>query len=345
MSQKDRREDPEKGREKEPDHPSRAKRLMQKLRHPRTAVWGVAAGTLGGVAAGGAGGEQPAVQPGEAAEGAVAMRGAEKAGLRISPDWDITPADNEQVNFFKEFLQFKNKDKTQLWIERLGRYGPMIQEKLAERGMPQDLLWLAMIESGLDPNAYSKADAAGIWQFIEETGRRYGLEISDYVDERRDPLASTDAALDYLKALNQRMGGSWYLSAAGYNTGENRVERIVNERGGGNFADETFWQIEKHLPSETRDYVPVMLAMGTIVKDPARYGFSDLQMQEPYSFREVRVPGGTRLADLAQQLGVDPEVLYELNPHLVKKMTPPDRDWNVRVPTTAPTEGGAARTA
>ena len=331
---KDRRkEDREAGRKTEKKEPSRAKRLMQRLRHPKTAAWGVAAGTLGGAAAAASGGAQPAETP----EGAIAFRGPDSVGFRVSSDWDITPADNEQVNFFKEFLQWKNRDKTKQWLERLGRYGPMIQQKLAERDMPQDLLWLATIESGLDPNAYSKADAAGIWQFIEETAKRYGLEVSEYVDERRDPIASTDAALDYLKQLNERMGGSWYLAAAGYNTGENRVERIVNEYAGGNFSDETFWNIERFLPSETRDYVPVMLAMGHIAKDPAKYGFTDLQLQEPYAFKTVRVPGGTHLDDVAKQIGVDPEVLYDLNPHLVKKMTPPDRDWDVRVPPDADT--------
>ena len=336
--QKDRRrEDRDTGR-KETDA-SRAKRLMQRMRHRRTAAWGVAAGTLGGVAAAASGGAQPAKAP----EGAIAFRGPDSTGFRISSDWDITPADNEQVNFFKEFLQWKNKDKTKLWLERLGRYGPMIQEKLAERDMPQDLLWLATIESGLDPNAYSKADAAGIWQFIAETGRRYGLEISEYVDERRDPVKSTDAALDYLKQLNERMGGSWYLAAAGYNTGENRIERIVNQRAGGDFSDDTFWKIEKFLPSETRDYVPVMLAMGTIAKDPAKYGFGDLNLQEPYAYKEMRVPAGTRLDDVAKQIGVDPEVLYDLNPHLVKKMTPPDRDWDVRIPVDTDTAGAAAK--
>ncbi len=110
-------------------------------------------------------------------------------------EWDIEVTKNEQVDFFIEFLMGKNHDKTELWLERLGHYGPMIQQKLAERDMPQDLIWLAMIESGLDPNAYSAADAAGLWQFIEPTGERYGLEVSKYVDERRNPEKATDAAL------------------------------------------------------------------------------------------------------------------------------------------------------
>lgn len=256
-----------------------------------------------------------------------------EVAFSTSESWDIEVTKNDNVDFFIEFLMGKNHDKTKLWLERLGKFGPMIQEKLAERGMPQDLIWLATIESGLDPNAYSKADAAGLWQFIEETGERHGLEVTRYVDERRDPIKSTDAALDYLQKLNKRFGGSWYLSAAGYNTGENRVERIVNEKAGGRMGDESvYWEIWSELPSETRDYVPVMLAMGHIGKNPAKYGFKDVKLQEPLRFDTKKVAANTKLSDVAREIGVDAEALYELNPHLVKKQTPPDREWDVRIP-------------
>lgn len=252
--------------------------------------------------------------------------------LEIRQDWDIEVTRNDQVEFFIEFLMGKNHDKTKLWLERLGHYGPMIQQKLAERDMPQDLIWLAMIESGLDANAYSSADAAGIWQFIEPTGERYGLEVSKYVDERRNPEKATDAALDYLQELHERFG-SWYLAAASYNTGENRVDRILNERAGGQKGVESvFWDIAAHLPRETRDYVPVMLAMGHIGKDPEQFGFAGLQMQEARAFDMVRLPGGTRLEKVAQTLGMDPDSLYDLNPELIQQMTPPDREWDVRIP-------------
>jgi membrane-bound lytic murein transglycosylase D len=309
-----------------PDKPKRKSRLKGR-RARRNLALGMAATTLGGVAA--TTGTQSEVP------GPLAMDSERDASVHfVTPKaWDIKETKNDKVDFFIEFLQFKNRDKTKLWLERLGKYGPMIQEKLKERGMPQDLIWLATIESGLDPNAYSAADAAGIWQFIEETGERHGLEVSEYVDERRDPLAATDAALDYLKKLNDRFGGSWYLAAAGYNTGENRVERIVNEKAGGRMGDEdVYWQISGSLPKETRDYVPVMLAMAHIGKDPAKYGFTNLEPQEPLAFNEMNVAGGTKLSDVAKQIGVEPEVLYELNPHLVKKQTPPKREWKVRIP-------------
>lgn len=251
----------------------------------------------------------------------------------VSEDWDITPAKNDQVDFFIEFLMGKNHDKTKLWLERIGKFGPMVQQKLDARGMPHDLLWLSMIESGFDPNAYSSADAAGLWQFIAPTGERYGLEVSKYVDERRDPEKATDAALDYLQELHDRFG-SWYLAAASYNTGENRVGRVMRQHTGAEKgSDADFWAISKDLPSETRDYVPVMLAAGHIGKDPGKYGFSDLKPQEAYSYDEVLVPGGVQLSDVAEAAGVGAETVYDLNPQLVKKQTPPSRDWMVRIPT------------
>lgn len=253
---------------------------------------------------------------------------AEKKGVT----WDLHVSDHDRVEFFKEFLMGKNYDKTRTWLERIGKYGPMIQNELRERGMPEDLLYLTMIESGLDPNAYSKADAAGLWQFIEETGERYGLEVSTYVDERRDPVKATPAALTYLQEMHERFD-SWYLSAAGYNTGENRVGRLMRETTGSEKGtDEGYWDIWDRLPSETRDYVPLMLAMGHIAKEPAKYGFHDLQYQEPLQFEEVMIPGGTKLADVAKAAGADAEVVYDLNPHLVKKQTPPNREMAVRVP-------------
>ncbi|CAN5886494.1 hypothetical protein BH23GEM9_BH23GEM9_00600 [soil metagenome] len=246
--------------------------------------------------------------------------------------WDLHVSEHDRIDFFVEFLMGRNYDKTRSWIERIGKYGPMIQNELSERGMPQDLLYLAMIESGLNPTAYSKAHASGMWQFIKETGQRYGLEVSTYVDERNDPIKATAAGLTYLQMMHDRFD-SWYLSAAGYNTGENRVGRLMRERTGSEKgSDEGYWDIWDRLPRETRDYVPLMIAMGHIAKEPAKYGFHDLQYEEPLAFEEVVVPGGTRLADVAKAAGVSVAVVEDLNPHFIKKQTPPDRRMAVRVP-------------
>jgi membrane-bound lytic murein transglycosylase D len=260
--------------------------------------------------------------------------GEREAVKQVSWDLERRPAaENDRVEFFTEFLMGRNYDKTHQWLERVGKYGPMIQNELRERGMPEDLLYLAMIESGLSPHATSAAKAAGMWQFIEETGERYGLEVNEYVDERRDPVEATAAALTYLQKMHDRFG-SWYLSAAGYNTGENRVGRLMREHTGSERAqsEDLYWEIWDSLPRETRDYVPLMLAMGTIAKEPAKYGFTDLKTQAPLQFEEVTVPGGTKLSEVAIGAGVSAEEVYDLNPHLIRKMTPPGGSYKVRVP-------------
>ncbi|HUF51041.1 MAG TPA: transglycosylase SLT domain-containing protein [Longimicrobiales bacterium] len=246
--------------------------------------------------------------------------------------WDLPVTHNERVARFIDYLSQGNRRNTAVWLERQGRYAPLIQAELRRRGMPEDLLYLALIESGLSPRAYSKAKASGMWQFIEETGQRYGLEVSGEVDERRDPIKSTAAALDYLQELYDRFG-SWYLAAAAYNTGENRVERILREReGGAKGDDELYWRIAPYLPKETRDYVPLMLAMGHIAKEPEKYGFHELEYQEPLRFEVVWVPGATDLATIAQAAGVAVDHVEELNLHLTKQRTPASRGWSVRIP-------------
>lgn len=160
-----------------------------------------------------------------------------------------------------------------IWLGRKTKYDDMISSKLAEREMPQDLIYLAMIESGFNPKAKSPAAAGGLWQFISETGRRYGLTVSRRVDERNQPDKATDAALSYLSDLYDRFG-SWYLAAAAYNTGENRVGRIMRETTGSERGtDEDYYAIASRLPRETRDYVPKMIAAARIAKDPQQYGF------------------------------------------------------------------------
>jgi membrane-bound lytic murein transglycosylase D len=274
------------------------------------------------------------VTPVESAiEAAVQAPESATAGEWVaSQDWDITPAKNERVEYWIRFLQGRNRDRTQLWLERLGRYGPYIRSQLRARGMPEDLVYLALIESGLSPVAKSRASAVGMWQFIAETGRRYGLRIDRYVDERRDPIRSTEAALDYLQKL-YRQFGSWYLAAAAYNSGEGRVERALRRYAGGRRGDDAlFWRIDQHLPRETRDYVPLMLAAAHIAKNPEKYGFVGLRYQEPLRYETVHVPPSTSLGTIARASEVSVEAVRELNPHLIRGTTPPGRAWEVRVP-------------
>ncbi|HSJ05244.1 MAG TPA: LysM peptidoglycan-binding domain-containing protein [Longimicrobiales bacterium] len=256
----------------------------------------------------------------------------EEAGESNLVVWDLPVTRNESVDQWIEFLAGRNYQRTRLWLERTGMYGPMIRSELRARGMPEDLLYLALIESGLSPRAYSKAAASGMWQFIAETGRRYGLEITGEVDERRDPVKSTTAALAYLQELHDRFG-SWYLAAAAYNTGENRIGRIMRETfGTERGTDDKFWEIAHRLPRETRDYVPLMLAAGHIGKEPERYGFHGLQYQDPLAFEQVWVPGAVDLSMVAQAAGVDESDIREMNLHLMRGRTPANRGWSVRMP-------------
>lgn len=189
--------------------------------------------------------------------------------------WDLANLDDQRVDTWIERFTTSPtlKPRFATWLERKPSFEPMISKKLAERDMPQDLIYLAMIESGFNPKAYSHAHAGGLWQFIAETGRRYGLTINRSVDERNHPEKATDAALSYLGDLYDRFG-SWYLAAAAYNTGENRVGRIMrNVTGSEKGTDADYYRISHLLPRETRDYVPMMIAAARIAKEPDRYGF------------------------------------------------------------------------
>jgi membrane-bound lytic murein transglycosylase D len=180
---------------------------------------------------------------------------------------------HERVEYHIARFSGEKRAEFASYLERKSQYESMIREKLRRRGMPEDLLYLAMIESGFNPQARSLAEARGIWQLIADTAKRYGLRVDEEVDERNDPEKATDAALSYLSYLYNRFG-SWYLAAAAYNTGENRVGRIMTEAYGRETGtDEDYYRIWNQLPGETRDFVPAMVAATRIGHDPKRYGF------------------------------------------------------------------------
>jgi membrane-bound lytic murein transglycosylase D len=270
---------------------------------------------------------QEEVRAGAASSGPVST-----ALASYATGWDLPNLDHQQVDYWIRRFQTDKRDDYRVWLERMGRYAPTISAALAEREMPQDLVYLAMIESGFNPKAYSHAHAAGIWQFIKETGIRYGLDINRAVDERNDPVKSTEAALRYLTYLHKRFD-SWYLAAAAYNTGENRVGRIMREvTGSERGTDEDYYRIWPRLPRDTRDYVPAMIAAGRIAKDPEAYGFDDVEPLQPWSFREVVARPATPLKKLAQTVGTTIDDLKSLNPHLKLDRTRNDEDMVVRVP-------------
>jgi membrane-bound lytic murein transglycosylase D len=202
--------------------------ILRRLRRDRAAQLAIA-GVIGAAWAGGTISSSPKYDSvtGVSPHAAVSAEAARLSGA----EWDLPNLEHERVDYWIERFTTDKRDEFAGFLERSGRYGPMVEAALEQRGMPKDLIFLAMIESGFNPQAYSHAHASGLWQFIEETGRRYGLEINEAVDERNDPMKSTHAALDYLSDLHDQFG-SWYLSAAAYNTGEGRVARIMREETG-----------------------------------------------------------------------------------------------------------------
>lgn len=216
-------------------------------------------------------------------------------------------------------------------LERQGAYDDLIRGELRARGMPEELLYLAMMESGLSPRAVSSASAVGLWQFMTPTAQQYGLRMDEWVDERRDPVRATRAALDYLAYLHDRYD-SWYLAAAAYNSGPGTVDRVLARHAEGRSGDEDlYWEILDYLPRETRDYVPRLVAAAMLAEDIHGEGF-DVQSERPYRYDRVFVPGGTALATVAWRLDIEPRTLRNLNPHLIQGVTPPDETYPIRVP-------------
>jgi len=213
---------------------------------------------------------------------------------------------------------FSNSKNFQAALARSGRYLPMIRQVFQEYGLPQDLAYVALVESGFSPWARSPKEAVGMWQFIEGTARRYGLKLNEQVDERRDPEKSTRAAARYLRDLYQQFG-CWYLAAAGYNAGEKQVEGVVNRH---NTRD--FWTMaqQKLLPQETCNYVPQLIAAALIAKNPGRYGFPDIKYQAPRPAAKVRVPGGLNWRWFAYSLEVPEKEFLEFNPELQGERLP-----------------------
>ncbi|MBI1987307.1 MAG: lytic transglycosylase domain-containing protein [Nitrospinae bacterium] len=219
-------------------------------------------------------------------------------------------------------------------LRHLGRYQQMIVQILQNEGLPQELISLAQVESNFWPRAVSSAEALGLWQFMMETGTRYGLKRSNWVDERRDPEKSTRAAARYLKDLYRRFG-DWYLALAAYNAGENRVEAAILA---GKSRD--YWLLCRKglLPPETRSFVPIFLATMMILEDPAYFGFEASPLS-PRAYQEVKIPFSVNVRKLAEAAGIDPKPLYQLNPELNDSTTPPGGSpYFLRVP-----KGMAAR--
>lgn len=226
---------------------------------------------------------------------------------------------NDSVENHLEYFKTKGRDVFQKWLDRSARYIPVMRSIFRDKNLPEDLVYVAMIESGFNPYAVSWARAVGPWQFMPHTGKLYGLRIDWWVDERKDPIKSTSAAAEHLKDLHN-LFGSWPLALASYNAGAGKVQRALLRT-----QSEDFWDLKasRYIRRETKNYIPKYMAATIIAKDPEAYGFS-LSPVEPYVYDEVIITESTDLRLIAECAGTTYETVKELNPELKRWVTPPD---------------------
>jgi membrane-bound lytic murein transglycosylase D len=253
----------------------------------------------------------------------------------VAADIDLTPArfnfDFDAAYPVRQFISYFTKGRGRATLEaglhRSTKYRELATQIFKEEGVPTDLIWLAQVESSWNPNAYSSMGARGIWQFMPAAGSRFGLAQNYWVDERSNPEKSTRAAAKYLKWLATRYKGNWTLALAAYNTGEGNVDSAISRSG---FRD--FWRLHSsgYMAQETRNYVPAILAVISIAKNPAKYGF---QMPPAYSpkYETRAIAKQTDLRPLAKKLNISYGALLDLNPELQHGVTPPGKHL-IRVP-------------
>ena len=248
---------------------------------------------------------------------------------QLGPRCDMPIDDNDRVVAKLRFFQTRGRKTFAIWLQRAGRYRTLIGDILQREGMPSDLFYVAVIESGLNPRAYSRSRAVGLWQFMARTGRMMDLKLTHWIDERRDPIKATEKAARYLKDLFAEFG-DWRLALAAYNGGPGRVRRAIARAG-----TNDYWQLD--LPRETKNYVPLFMAAAVIAKDPQLFGFKPQAEEPAFAYEEVVLPKDWLYVDLkaaAQLLGIERRVLHDLNPELRQDITPPGSrpPYTLRVP-------------
>ncbi|MDQ6828906.1 MAG: transglycosylase SLT domain-containing protein [Gemmatimonadota bacterium] len=254
------------------------------------------------------------------------------------PRWDIdvhSYETQERVQHYVSRFSHEARGIFTLWLARGHRYEAMIRPKLRAAGLPEDMSYLPLIESGYDPNAYSRAAAVGLWQLMTSTAKDAGLRVDWWVDERRDPVRSTDAAVRFLKWLNKEFG-SLYLAAAAYDGGPGRIARGLTRYADdvvGLTRDDAFFVLAEkdYLRAETREYVPQLIAAALIAKEPKRYGLDPVYLPA-LEYDSVRVGPATPLAAVAKASGSTMAEIRDLNPFLLRGLTPPKDSFLVRVP-------------
>jgi membrane-bound lytic murein transglycosylase D len=254
------------------------------------------------------------------------------------PDFNV-PISKRALTYVRFLTRSdRGRDLFETWLKRSGRYQDTILEQLRERALPEDLIWVAMIESGFDPRAKSPAGAVGLWQFMKPTGEVYGLQVTPFLDLRRDPVAATIAASHHLRDLYHRFG-AWDLALAAYNMGYEQLLSAIDQVGTTDFNE----LARQHaLPDETSAYVPKIVAAALVANNLERYGFDEVKISQPLSAAEITVPGGTPLAIVAKAAGMSTGALRTYNPHMLTGHVPPGGDYAVYVPAGALSQTRAA---
>jgi membrane-bound lytic murein transglycosylase D len=255
----------------------------------------------------------------------------EEIALETQPHlhFDLDSIETEEIEFYFRYFTRNHKDTFQRWLKRSEPFLPHIKEHFASRGLPEELIYLPFAESGFNPWAYSRAGAAGMWQFMPNTGRHYGLTVDWWIDERRDPYLATRAAADYLEKLYKDFG-DWYLALAAYNAGEGRIARALTSSGCDNFFD--MINGKTTLKQETRHYVPKFLAILKIVRNLEALGFEPLNLENHEEPARFDVKGGTDLLALSGASGMSWDEFRRYNPSFRRMISPPETTSAVYLP-------------
>ena len=238
---------------------------------------------------------------------------------------------NKQVDMYLNLFQGKQRKQFARWLAKSGKYRDIMETELKEAGLPTDLMYLSMIESGYSELAYSRSKAVGLWQFMKATGRQYHLRVDKYVDERRDPVKSTKAAVAYLSDLYKEFG-NWHLAVAAYNGGPGKVRSGLRRH-----KVDNFWDLasKKHLRLETKRYVPKLIAALVIAKDPQKYGFASIQYQQPLQYDTIKVGPNMTLSAIALISDSSEKEIKVLNHELKRGKTPSNRaSYTAKIPST-----------
>jgi len=247
----------------------------------------------------------------------------EQAQKNVNFTFTLNPLIQQFINYY----QGRNRSTMENGLRRSGQYMKLARKIFAEEGVPVDITWLGQVESAWKPKAMSWAAASGLWQFIPATGRTYGLRQNAYIDERNSYEQATRASARHLKDLAKRYNGNWELAMAAYNTGAGNIDRAISRAGTANF-----WMIYPYIAQETRNYVPNILAVILIAKNPEKYGFKGIKADAPMSYDVVQVPSATGLQLVADATDTNIDYIRSLNPELKRDITPRGDTYNVRIP-------------